>query len=327
MNAIFEREIPLWFVTTMVQITVLASAVILCARLARSNPAIRHGILMAGLTLITISPLSSYCLQQSGFGLYTVASGPAHNTPMHALSEWLKSVDTGPVTEPDGTSLTALSSGRMDQWNETIDPVTLNSPHDEPLTTAHSLAPPFPKAVFRDREFLGQASDEAVDSVERYVFLRRAVSCLCAVWLIGCALVAIRMIVAVLRLARIVRNSISVTSGGLNTAYAAACRAIGCDESVASLLVSNAVVVPIVAGVFRPKIVLPASLLDRLSAEQLTEVLIHELAHIVRHDQIVNMLQILGGVLFWAHPLVLIVIRRLAQAREEICDNFVLLRK
>ena len=163
--------------------------------------------------------------------------------------------------------------------------------------------------------------------MERYVFLRRAVSCLCAVWLIGCALVAIRMIVAVLRLARIVRNSISVTSGGLNTAYAAACRAIGCDESVASLLGSNAVVVPIVAGVFRPKIVLPASLLDRLSAEQLTEVLIHELAHIVRHDQIVNMLQILGGVLFWAHPLVLIVIRRLAQAREEICDNFVLLRK
>ena len=327
MNETWERDLLLWFVTTMVQVTVIALAVILCARLARSNPAIRHGILTAGLTLIAISPLSTYCLQQSRCGLYTVASEPAQNTSMQVLAEWLKSVDTRAPADQVGTGFTAGNPERTDRGSGTIDPVTSNAPADEPPGTAHSLPPSFPAAVLRDRGLPEGAGDEAVDAAERYAFLPRAVLCLCAVWLLGCVLAGIRLFVALTRLARIVRNSISVSSGGLDEAYTAACCAMGCEESVASVLVSDSVVVPIVAGVFRPTIVLPTSLVDRLSAEQLTEVLIHELAHIVRHDQIVNVLQILGGVLFWAHPLVRSVIRRLAQAREEICDNFVLLRK
>ena len=52
--------------------------------------------------------------------------------------------------------------------------------------------------------------------------------------------------------------------------------------------------------------------------------LIHECAHVARRDHLVGLLQRLTAVLFWPHPLVHVLNRRLAQAREELCDNFVL---
>jgi hypothetical protein len=76
---------------------------------------------------------------------------------------------------------------------------------------------------------------------------------------------------------------------------------------------------------FFPRVILPESLPERSTSHQLRDVLLHECAHVLRRDSWVRLLQRLAGVLFWVHPLVHLLNRRLDHAREEVCDNYVLI--
>ena len=82
--------------------------------------------------------------------------------------------------------------------------------------------------------------------------------------------------------------------------------------------------VPIVVGVLRPMILLPASLASSLTLEQLELVLLHELAHIRRYDPAVNLLQRLVEALLFFHPAVWWLSRRISFERENACDDQVL---
>ena len=78
---------------------------------------------------------------------------------------------------------------------------------------------------------------------------------------------------------------------------------------------------PLTAGVFRPWILLPVSALTGLSQEQLEVVLAHELAHIRRADYFWNLLQTLVETLFFFHPAVWWISRRVREERELCCDD------
>ncbi|MBI2826767.1 MAG: hypothetical protein HYX69_19005 [Planctomycetia bacterium] len=84
------------------------------------------------------------------------------------------------------------------------------------------------------------------------------------------------------------------------------------------------VAMPVVVGLLRPTILLPAVIVSGLSGEQLEAVLLHELAHVRRYDPIANLLQrIIEAVLFF-HPAVWWVSRRVSIEREMACDDLVL---
>jgi len=93
---------------------------------------------------------------------------------------------------------------------------------------------------------------------------------------------------------------------------------------VPAILLSRSISSPLSTGIVRPRVLLPADLPEALAPDQLRDVVVHECAHVVRKDHWVGMLQRIGGMLFWPHPLVHILNRLLARAREEICDNFVI---
>ena len=78
---------------------------------------------------------------------------------------------------------------------------------------------------------------------------------------------------------------------------------------------------PLTAGVVRPWILLPVTALTGLSAEQLEVVLAHELAHIRRADYLWNLLQTVVETLFFFHPAVWWVSRRVREERELCCDD------
>ncbi len=87
-------------------------------------------------------------------------------------------------------------------------------------------------------------------------------------------------------------------------------------------LVQSALVeVPTVVGWLRPVILLPASCLSGLTPEQLESILAHELAHIGRHDYLVNLLQSVVETLLFYHPAVWWVSRRIREERENCCDD------
>jgi beta-lactamase regulating signal transducer with metallopeptidase domain len=87
------------------------------------------------------------------------------------------------------------------------------------------------------------------------------------------------------------------------------------------LLESSMVEVPTVIGWLRPVVLLPASAMAGMGMQQLEAILAHELAHIRRHDYLVNLLQTLVETLLFYHPAVWWLSRRIRIERENCCDD------
>jgi beta-lactamase regulating signal transducer with metallopeptidase domain len=81
---------------------------------------------------------------------------------------------------------------------------------------------------------------------------------------------------------------------------------------------------PMVVGLWRPRIVMPEAAPETWGQAQWEAVLLHEAAHIARRDQWAALAQRLAVVLFWWCPLVYFLSRRLNQLRETICDDYAL---
>jgi len=80
---------------------------------------------------------------------------------------------------------------------------------------------------------------------------------------------------------------------------------------------------PAVCGLWRPVILLPQQLADKLSALQLRAVLLHELAHIKRGDVRVHYAQTLLQILYWWHPLLWFANAQIRRVREQAVDEAV----
>lgn len=78
---------------------------------------------------------------------------------------------------------------------------------------------------------------------------------------------------------------------------------------------------PVVIGWIKPVILLPISALTSLTTEQIEMIIAHELAHIRRHDYIVNLVQTAVETLLFYHPAVWWVGRKIRAEREHCCDD------
>jgi beta-lactamase regulating signal transducer with metallopeptidase domain/protein involved in polysaccharide export with SLBB domain len=87
------------------------------------------------------------------------------------------------------------------------------------------------------------------------------------------------------------------------------------------LMQSARVEVPTVIGAWRPIILLPVSAMTGLSAEHLTYLLLHELAHIRRHDYLANLTQSIVETLLFYHPAMVWLSAQVRQEREHCCDD------
>ncbi len=97
-------------------------------------------------------------------------------------------------------------------------------------------------------------------------------------------------------------------------------RRLGIHRAV-TLLESAAVAVPAVVGWLRPVVLVPASTLAGLAPRQLEAILAHELAHVRRHDYLVNLFQAVVETLLFYHPAVWWVSARMRHERELCCDD------
>jgi beta-lactamase regulating signal transducer with metallopeptidase domain len=73
----------------------------------------------------------------------------------------------------------------------------------------------------------------------------------------------------------------------------------------------------------KPVVLLPVSLVSSIPLPQLEAILAHELAHIRRHDFIINLAQTLMETLFFYHPAIWWLSRRIRVEREHCCDDLV----
>jgi beta-lactamase regulating signal transducer with metallopeptidase domain len=149
------------------------------------------------------------------------------------------------------------------------------------------------------------------------VTLRRG---LVIVWAIGVALLSIRLIGAWWLTRRLVHAHVRPVSDDLKARALELARRLRISRPV-RLCESLLVEVPTVVGWLRPVILVPASTLTGLTPNQLQAVLAHELAHVRRHDYLVNLAQAVIETLLFYHPAVWWVSRTVREEREHCCDD------
>jgi len=82
--------------------------------------------------------------------------------------------------------------------------------------------------------------------------------------------------------------------------------------------------VPMVTGYLRPVLILPASLLAGIPADQLEAIIAHELAHIKRNDYLVNIIQSLVEIIMFYNPAIWWLSKIMRRERENCCDDIAL---
>jgi beta-lactamase regulating signal transducer with metallopeptidase domain len=85
--------------------------------------------------------------------------------------------------------------------------------------------------------------------------------------------------------------------------------------------VTAAVTVPVLVGIARPVILWPAATFTGFAAEHIEAILVHELAHVRRHDAAVNLLQAVIETTFFHHPAVWWISAQVRGEREHCADE------
>lgn len=143
-------------------------------------------------------------------------------------------------------------------------------------------------------------------------------------WLIGVVLLCVRLMGGYWMVQRLRHRDTRPPGEALGRMFAHLRNKMRLQQRPITLLESPWVREPLTLGFWKPMILFPIGLHLRLDPPQLEALLLHELAHIRRHDYLFNLLQLLLDVWFFYHPLHLLLSRDTRRLREFCCDEVVL---
>jgi beta-lactamase regulating signal transducer with metallopeptidase domain len=143
-----------------------------------------------------------------------------------------------------------------------------------------------------------------------------------ALWGAAALFFLMRLLVALARLERLKRNALPLPMeyrDALARWNAAGSRAI-------RLCVSDEIEVPVAVGLFDAMILMPRVLLESMSPQEVTQVYLHERAHLRRGDDWTNLAQRIATAIAWFSPGIYAIARALDLEREVACDDDVVAR-
>ena len=275
----------------LVQVTVVILTAWLLARLgSRWNAAWRHSIYLVALVCVLASPVLSWVMQATGIALVTLRP----------------SVPTAPPAEPARIPMAHVPESSL---------VETPAPPQSRQAASHLEA-----------ENLGQGlPPENLPPASFPDILRAFGGAALVIWLLGMALLLARWCYGLHLIAALRRAARPLDCEAMAELLRQVRRAVGADR-LPPMATSAGLDRPIMVGLIRPLVILPENVLRTLHEPELADILVHECAHAVCRHQVVGLLQRVAGMLFWPHPLVHLLNRELARAREEVCDNYVLRR-
>jgi bla regulator protein BlaR1 len=145
------------------------------------------------------------------------------------------------------------------------------------------------------------------------------------IWLTGCiALLAIALRQQ-MKLARQLRDLKPVDEPRIRSILDE-CKNILRVRRKIDVFATDALHTPALFGIFRPRLLVPIEMLDRLDEGELRLVFLHELTHLKRGDVLVNWAVILLRSVHWFNPLVWIAFKKLRADQELACDAAVMSR-
>ncbi|MFT7461835.1 MAG: beta-lactamase regulating signal transducer with metallopeptidase domain [Pseudohongiellaceae bacterium] len=142
----------------------------------------------------------------------------------------------------------------------------------------------------------------------------------CAAWILGVGAFQCRACVQLLRARTISRRGVEPAPPWLTEMVEQLCRRLDLSRTI-TVVRSSLATVPAVVGWLSPVVLIPLGALDTLPPEQLRAVLAHELAHVRRHDYLINLFQLLLESALFFHPAVWWIGAKLREEREYCCDD------
>ena len=139
-------------------------------------------------------------------------------------------------------------------------------------------------------------------------------------WLVGFLLMALRLLGGLLLVERTRRLAIATPNGEWQGRLDTLAIRLGIRRRV-QLMFTDFEDMPSAIGVLKLAVLLPASAISRLSPTQIEALLAHELAHIQRHDYLVNLLQSALETVQFYHPAVWWISSVIRAERENCCDD------
>jgi HEAT repeat protein/beta-lactamase regulating signal transducer with metallopeptidase domain len=274
-------------------VVLVAVTLLIAARLSR-NAAARHLLLLSAFLAIVVCPILTCVFEAAGVSL-AVLPLPSQQvfTPQ-------------PVPEP--------SASFCDFPRERPAPDA-----EEGLLPSSAIGNDMPTVILQATPAVG----EEATSVSWPDRLRAAFSLGLIGWIGGATLRFSGMLLSFYRVCSVIRSAQPITIDNHVCLPGDICRRLRIQH-LPVILSSPDVSVPVAVGLLRPAILIPAAIRDQLDGNQWRHILIHETAHILRRDHLCLLLQALIAAIFWVNPLIHVLNRRLVQAREEVCDNYVL---
>jgi beta-lactamase regulating signal transducer with metallopeptidase domain/protocatechuate 3,4-dioxygenase beta subunit len=264
--------------------------------LRRRSANVRYLVGCAGLAAMLAAGVSTFCLT------------PVNLSPSAEFSSQDPPVTTSaapsalPVTEaplPGNHAEMPLANDRRGNPSE----AQTDLPQQNPTLAAESEVPAF-------RSLLRRAGDAIAPRLPSIT----------ALWICGVTLLSLRNLIGWIGVQRLRRNGTTPVGQELADYVRVLVTRMKISRPV-RIVQSALVQVPAVVGWLAPMILLPASVLTDLSPAQLQAILAHELAHVRRHDYLVNLLQTIAETLLFYHPAVWWLSRRIRIEREHCCDD------
>jgi beta-lactamase regulating signal transducer with metallopeptidase domain len=143
------------------------------------------------------------------------------------------------------------------------------------------------------------------------------------IWLTGCALLLGLWLRKVSLLSGVIKSGQIVGSGREMEILERVRSWLGLRRKV-TLVISPQIAEPGVWRVYKPSILLPEGISKSLSDHELETIMMHELVHVERWDNLIDIIQRVVCCLLWFHPLVWLLDRQLLAERERSCDDTVI---
>ncbi len=137
-------------------------------------------------------------------------------------------------------------------------------------------------------------------------------------WMLGALAIIAMMIGREFTFRRRLQHQRSPASKRVVDLVGAGCRTLGISHTV-DVAISSLIASPAISGVRRPVLILPPEAEAFCDADQ-RNIVLHELAHVKRHDVAANWIFLLIGAIHWFNPLVRLSLTKLGEARETLRD-------
>jgi beta-lactamase regulating signal transducer with metallopeptidase domain len=160
-----------------------------------------------------------------------------------------------------------------------------------------------------------------IPSTQEYrEYVERALPTAVFLWFVGVLMLSVRLATGWLGVQRLCAESTGPLPEPLQARVAAFTRRLRIARPV-RVLESALVAVPTLVGWLRPVILLPAAAVAAMPVAHLEAIIAHELAHVRRHDYLINALQAVVETLLFYHPAVWWCSRQVRIEREHCCDD------